>query len=256
MSYSGIFDSHAHYDDKAFDHDRPEVLEKIRAAGVEYVVNIGADLPSSEASVALSKNEPDFYASIGVHPNMANTYDQAVEDRLRTLSNESRVVAIGEIGLDYHYDYAPHEVQQDVFRKQLLVAQEVGLPVVIHSREAINDTVSILKNTPPSNAVIHSFSGSAETAEIYLNMGFYLGFTGLVTFKNVRKVLDALAIVPMDRILLETDCPYMAPVPYRGKRCDSTMIGKTAEKIAEVKNVSPEEIIEQTRKNALQFYQI
>lgn len=256
MSYSGIFDSHAHYDDKAFDHDRREVLEKIRAAGVEYVVNIGADLPSSEASVALSKNEPDFYASIGVHPNMANTYDQAVEDRLRTLSNESQVVAIGEIGLDYHYDYVPHEVQQDVFRKQLLVAQEVGLPVVIHSREAINDTVSILKNTHPSNAVIHSFSGSAETAEIYLNMGSYLGFTGLVTFKNVRKVLDALAIVPMDRILLETDCPYMAPVPYRGKRCDSTMIGKTAEKIADIKKVSPEEIIEQTRKNALQFYQI
>lgn len=256
MKYTGFFDSHAHYDDPAFDEDRPEVLKKIKNVGVDTVVNIGADLASSIRSVDLASSQSGFYASVGIHPHEAKNYNQETENTLLELTKKPKVVAIGEIGLDYHYDYSPRDIQKKVFSKQLNLAQKTNLPVVIHSRDALLDTMEILKTASFDAAVIHSFSGSAEVATEYLNLGLYLGFTGLVTFKNVRKVLEALETIPIDRILLETDCPYMAPVPYRGERCDGSMLEKIAEKIAEIKKIPVEEIIFQTAENARKFYKI
>ncbi len=253
--YHGIFDSHAHYDDEAFDPDRDELLNHISQNGVCAVINAGCDLPSSHEGIALSQKYPFFYSSIGIHPHEAQSVTQETIEELRSLAQNPKVVAVGEIGLDYHYDLSPREKQREVFEQQLLLAKELSLPVIIHSREATEETLTLLKKYRPQG-VVHCFSGSAETAREIVGLGMYLGFTGMITFKNTKHALEAIQAVPADRLLLETDCPYMTPVPYRGKRCDSTMIALTAQKMAQLKNLPVQEMIDLARQNTCRLFGI
>ena len=244
-----IIDSHAHYDDSAFDGDREQLLSSMFESSVELVIEMGCSMESSRNSVALSQKYPQIYAAVGVHPeDCSKVYDGYIEE-LEQLSRNEKVVAIGEIGLDYHYDGFDREKQIEVFEQQLILAQRLNLPVVIHSRDATKDCMELLKKYKPKG-VVHCFSGSAETAKEIISLGMYIGFTGVLTFKNARKAIEACEVIPTDRLLLETDCPYMAPVPFRGKRCDSTMIRFTAEKMAEIKGVTPDKIQEICNNNA------
>ena len=244
-----IIDSHAHYDDSAFDGDREQLLSSMFESSVELVIEMGCSMESSRNSVALSQKYPQIYAAVGVHPeDSSKVYDGYIEE-LEQLSRNEKVVAIGEIGLDYHYDGFDREKQIEVFEQQLILAQRLDLPVVIHSRDATKDCMELLKKYKPKG-VVHCFSGSAETAKEIISLGMYIGFTGVLTFKNARKAIEACEVIPTDRLLLETDCPYMAPVPFRGKRCDSTMIRFTAEKMAEIKGVTPDKIQEICNNNA------
>jgi len=245
---NGIFDSHAHYDDKKFRDDLDSVIKHIQENGVTNVVNVGCDIKSSEKSIALAEKYPFFYASVGVHPHEASEVDENYIEKLKALQQGEKVVAIGEIGLDYHYDFSPRDVQQRVFEEQLLLAKECDKPVIIHSREAVSDTITMLDKHKP-RGVVHCFTGSAETAKQCLNLGLYIGFTGVVTFPNARKTLEVIEITPIDKILLETDCPYMAPVPFRGKRTTSDMIASTAETVARIKGISTQEMIDIAREN-------
>ena len=245
--YKGIFDSHAHYDDERFD-DRDEFIPTLPKNGVENVITIGCDLKTSENAFNLAKKYDFFYAGIGYHPHEADSFNEKDFDKIKEMLKDEKVVALGEIGLDYHYDLSPRDVQKEIFELQLKYAEENDIPVIIHSREATRDTLDILSKYN-CKGVVHCFSGSDETAKILVKMGYYIGFTGVITFNNARKTVDACKTVPLDRILLETDCPYMAPVPYRGKRCDSTMIEKTAEKIAEIKGIHPQELIDIANNN-------
>lgn len=254
--YTGIFDSHAHYDSAQFDGDRDEVLAALAENGICGVIDIGCDLESSYAAAKLAETVPGFYAAVGYHPHEADTFTEEGLAQIAELTGNPRVVAIGEIGLDYHYDFSPREKQKEVFRRQLALAKELDLPVVIHSREATQDTLEILSEFPGLQGVVHCFSGSAETAEILLKMGFHIGFTGVITFPNARKILEACAAVPADRLLLETDCPYMAPVPYRGKRCWSPLISFTAEKAAEIHGMDPQELIDRARENTIRLFRL
>lgn len=244
-----IIDSHAHYDDSAFDGDREQLLSSMFESSVELIIEMGCSMESSRNSVALSQKYPQIYAAVGVHPeDCSKVYDGYIEE-LEQLSRNEKVVAIGEIGLDYHYDGFDREKQIEVFEQQLILAQRLNLPVVIHSRDATKDCMELLKKYKPKG-VVHCFSGSAETAKEIISLGMYIGFTGVLTFKNARKAIEACEVIPTDRLLLETDCPYMAPVPFRGKRCDSTMIRFTAEKMAEIKGVTPDKIQEICNNNA------
>ncbi len=250
-----IIDSHAHYDDSAFDEDREQLLSSMFDSSVELVIEMGCSMESSRNSVALSEKYPQIYAAVGVHPEDCNkVYDGYLEE-LEQLSKNKKVVAIGEIGLDYHYDGFDREKQIEVFEQQLILAQKLNLPVVIHSRDATKDCMDLLKKYKPKG-VVHCFSGSAETAKEIISLGMYIGFTGVLTFKNARKAIEACEVIPTDRLLLETDCPYMAPVPFRGKRCDSTMIKFTAEKMAEIKGVTPDEMQEICNNNAKTLFAI
>lgn len=251
-----IFDSHAHYDDDRFDADRDQLLSKIHEEGVSYIVNAGADLPSSEKSIKLAEKYPFIYATVGVHPHEAKSVTADLEKQLTDMAKNPKVVAIGEIGLDYHYDLSPRDVQKEVFRRQLELAYKLNLPVVIHNREASGDTLDVLRNVKVHSGTVHSYSGSAEMVPELAEMGFYFGFTGVITFKNARKTVEAAAAVPMDRLLVETDCPYLAPEPFRGKRCDSSMITQIAHKLAEIKGVTPQELLDITNKNARRLYSI
>lgn len=251
-----IFDSHAHYDANPFNPDRDELLSHtLPGAGIMGVVNIGNDHPSIKASWELSQQYDYFWCAVGHHPHTAQDVHADYLDELRDYLSRPKVVALGEIGLDYHYDFSPRDVQQRVFREQLELARELDKPVVIHTREATQDTMQLLHEFRPKG-IVHCFSGSAETAREVVALGMYVGFTGVVTFANARKTLEALAAVPLERLLIETDCPYMAPVPMRGKRCDSTMLPNTIRAIAAVKGVSEEEIAEITVKNAQRVYNI
>lgn len=252
---NGIFDSHAHYDDEKYDSDREQVIANIQQKGVCNVINIGCDIKSSEKSIALAEKYPIFYAAVGIHPHTAGEVAEGYIDRLRVISAHEKVVAIGEIGLDYHYDFAPRVVQQKVFEEQLLLAQELDMPVIIHSREATEDTLKLLNKYMPKG-VVHCFTGSAQTAKEVLQLGMYIGFTGVVTFKNARKTLEVIDNTPLDRLLLETDCPYMAPEPYRGQRTTSDMIVKTAEAVARVKGISPQEAVDYARDNTKRLFGI
>ena len=250
-----FFDSHVHYDDPRFDADRDGLLRLLPERGVRLVLDPGSDLPSSERAAALAERWPFLYAAAGVHPHEAKSWDGDSERRLRELLRRPKVRALGEIGLDFHYDLSERSVQADVLRRQLALASELDVPVIIHSREASELTLEILSEFP-ARGVIHCFSGSAETAKELLRAGWHIGFTGAVTFKNARKPVEAAAVVPLDRLLIETDGPYMAPVPCRGQRCDSTLLPYTAAKLAEVKGVTPEEIARATMENALRVYRI
>lgn len=245
-----IFDSHAHYDDEAFEEDRVKVLEELKQNGIVGVLNCGASLEGARASVELAKNEDFFYAAVGIHPEYANIVNEQVLNELKELSACEKVKAIGEIGLDYHFDENPErEVQKAAFRAQMKLAEELQLPVVIHDRDAHEDTLTIMKEFKKVIGVVHCFSGSTEFARECLKLGYYIGITGVVTFKNAKKVVDVVSSIPMDKLLVETDCPYMAPVPYRGKRNRSEYIEEIINKISEIKGISTQEIKVATCKN-------
>lgn len=251
-----IFDSHAHYDDSAFDSDREELLALLPQKGVCHVINAGASLKGSAASIALAEKYPYFHAAAGVHPEDAGNLPADWIEQLGRFLDHPKVVAVGEIGLDYHYeDACPREVQQQVFEAQLRLARERDLPVIVHDREAHGDTMALLRKYRP-RGVVHCFSGSAEMAREVVALGMYVGLGGVVTFKNAKHPLEVAAAVPLERILNETDAPYMAPVPCRGKRCDSTMIPWSAAKIGEIKGVSAQEVLAQGCRNAAALFGI
>lgn len=251
MKYRGIFDSHAHYDDPAFDADRDALLSSfLPENGVCGVVNCGADLASSVASIALAEKYAYVYAAAGVHPECVKDLSGGWEEVLRALLGKPKVVAVGEIGLDYHFaENAPRERQQEIFERQVLLANELHLPIVVHDREAHADTLRILQKLRPEG-VVHCFSGSVEMARQILGLGMYIGLGGAVTFKNARVPVEVAAMVPEDRLLLETDCPYMTPVPFRGRRNDSSLIACTAERVAAARGTDAQALIDQARRNA------
>ncbi|MCL2013952.1 MAG: TatD family hydrolase [Oscillospiraceae bacterium] len=264
---TGIFDSHAHYNDKRFDSDRDELIRSMQFKGVEYILNAGDDIQGSCESVSLAQRYNFIYASVGIHPHNCeqNYYKEKTPpdylDKLKDLAvkNPREVVAIGEIGLDYYYDHSLRKLQQRFFTQQMELAAELNLPVIIHSRDATADTLAVLenfKNTPNMRGIVHCFSGSAQTAGKMVSLGYYIGFTGVVTFPNARKTAEAAKAVPLDRLLVETDCPYLAPAPHRGKRCDSSMLSSVIQKLAEIKNTSAQEIADVTRENAVNIYSI
>ena len=251
-----IFDSHAHYDDEAFDQDRGEILRNLPAQGICRIVNVGADLQGCRDAVALAAAYPYIYAGVGIHPECVNdTPDEALNE-VGTHLDAPKVVAVGEIGLDYHFeDNAPREVQREWFAKQLALANRRGFPVIVHDRDAHGDTMELLCKYRPKG-VVHCFSGSVEMMREVVRLGMYIGLGGAVTFKNARVPVEVAAAVPLDHLLLETDAPYMAPVPYRGKRCDSSMIAKTAERIAEIRQMPVEELLKATQQNASRLFGI
>lgn len=256
MEYRGIFDTHAHYDDERFDEDRDTVLGGLAGHGVSLVVDPACDLESCKKTLALSSEYSFLYSAVGVHPHSAESDGTGGWlEKVEAFSKNKKVVAIGEIGLDYHYDFSPRDKQKEVFAAQLALANDLGLPVIIHDREAHADTLELVKKYRPKG-IIHCFSGSAETAREFLRLGMYIGFTGSVTFRNANKLLLAAMEVPEDRILLETDCPYMAPVPFRGQRCDSTLIPATAERLAELRGTDPQTLIDRARENGCRIYGI
>lgn len=244
-----IFDSHAHYDDEAFSKDRDELLSELFNNTVCNVINVGADMKSSEESIKLANKYSQIYASVGAHPHCVSDLPENYIEIFSILAKNKKVVAIGEMGLDYHYDTTPKDMQKKYFEEQLTLAQNLDLPAIIHTREATEDTLKILTKYKVKGTV-HCFSESVETLKEVLKIGMYISLGGAVTFKNARKSLEVAYEVPIERLLLETDAPYMTPVPFRGKRCDSSMIKYTAEKIAEIKGMSVEFLLEQTRTNA------
>ena len=255
-----LFDSHGHYDDPRFDPDRESLLASMAQAGVARIMNIGNTTAANLAGLELARRYPFITCTVGIHPDQsAEIYAQHSDAYLETLAQQSRdekCYAIGEIGLDYYYDDgAPRDSQRAIFRQQLALAKDLDLPVVIHTRDAWPDNLTLLKEFRP-RGIVHCFSGSAEIAKELLSLGFYIGFTGVLTFKNARRVVEAAAAVPLERLLIETDCPYMAPEPFRGKRCDSTMVEQTARKLAEIKAMDPQRLAEITYDNACRVYGI
>lgn len=252
-----IFDSHAHYDDPQFDPDRETLLgEALPAAGVCGVVNLGTDFESCEKTAALTRQYSYIYGGMGIHPENAAELPADWLARLREMLKLPKIVAVGEIGLDYHWlDECPKDRQREIFAAQLELANELGLPVVVHDREAHADTLSLLQEYKPQG-VVHCFSGSWETAREILKLGMYLGLGGAVTFKNARHALDVARNMPLDRLLLETDAPYMAPVPCRGKRNDSSLIPYAAGKIGELRGESTETILNAGAENARRLFKI
>lgn len=254
--YRNIFDTHSHYADSAFDGDRDELLAALPDKGVRFAALAGSSMQDSAENVALTQKYGYIYAAVGVHPESVDETPSDYREKLTELVKSSeKVRAIGEIGLDYHYENYDRDKQILFFRQQLELARELSLPVIVHSRNASEDTLDILKEYRPAG-VVHCFSGSAEVAREVIKLGMYIGFTGVLTFKNAKKALRALEAVPLDRLLLETDCPYMAPEPLRGRRCDSSMICYTAEKAAQIKGVSTQELLDITCRNGMDFYHI
>lgn len=253
-----IFDTHAHYDDEAFDEDRDEVLTSLRKRGVGTVVNVGASMEGSRRSVRLSEEYEFVYSAVGVHPDEVGELREEDMEWMREQLQKPKVVAVGEIGLDYYWDKEGHDLQKKWFLRQLKLAKELKKPVIIHSREAAADTMELLKANYHGEMpmVMHCYSYSPEMAAEYLKMGFYLGIGGVLTFKNAKKLKEVVEIAPIERLLLETDCPYLAPVPNRGKRNDSTNIHYVAEELARLKGMTPEEVIRITEENARRFYRI
>lgn len=251
-----IFDTHAHYADHAFDGDRYDILDSLPSKGVRFVTLASSSVRDTAENSDIALKYDYIYTASGVHPE---SVDENPADYLsvieRTARENPKNVAIGEIGLDYHYEGYSREKQIKLFCEQLELAQTLDLPVIVHSRDACEDTLDILRRYRPKG-VVHCFSGSAETASEIVRLGMYIGFTGVLTFKNAKKALRALEAVPLDRLLLETDCPYMAPVPFRGKRCDSSMIAYTAEKAAEIKGISTQEMLDAACRNGMELYRI
>ena len=253
-----IIDTHAHYDDARFDEDRETLLGSMREAGVGLIVNIGAGIQSTEDTVALSEKYDFMYAAVGIHPEEIDKLAPEHMDWLEELSRREKVVAIGEIGLDYHYDEPERDLQKKWFARQLDLAAGLKMPVVIHSRDAAQDTLEILEEHCDwsQGGVIHCFSYAKEMAQVYLDKGFYLGIGGVVTFKNSKKLKEVVRMAPLERIVLETDAPYLAPVPNRGERNDSRQLVHVVREIAELKEISGEEVIRQTEANARVLYRL
>ncbi len=250
---TNIFDTHAHYDDESFDADRHEILAEMFQNSVCGIINCGCTVTSSKASLELAHRYDGVYAAVGIHPQNANEETEDSLELIRQLSQDEKAVAIGEIGLDYHYDYTPKAMQLDFFEKQLILANELDLPVIVHDREAHEDCVNlILKHKP--RGVMHCFSGSVETAKQLISIGFCIGLGGSVTFKNARRPAEVAASITLDRILLETDCPYMAPVPQRGRRNRSDYIAYVAQKIAELRGIEPQAVVDAARENTRRLF--
>ena len=252
-----VFDTHAHYDSGAFNADRMEVLASMPGQGVELILNPGCELESSHTAVALAEAFPFVYAAVGVHPSDCAGWEAGWLDELRTLAAHPKVKAIGEIGLDYYWkDNPPRELQQEVFSRQLELARELDLPVIVHDREAHQDCLSIVRQHPEVRGVYHCYSGSLEDAKVLVKLGWMISFTGTITYKNARKALEVIDYLPMERIMIETDSPYLTPEPFRGKRNDSGKVNLVAEKIAQVKGLEPEEVARVTLDNGRRFFNI
>lgn len=249
-----LTDSHAHYDHKRFDTDRDALLKAMPGRGVDIIINIGSDLPSSKASVKLAEAYSHIYATVGVHPHEAKTLTDAGLEELRQLCSNEKVVAIGEIGLDFHYDFSPRDVQRHWFKRQLELARELDMPVVIHSREANGEVFDTLSASTVRKGVIHCFPGDAKLAEKYVDLGFYIGIGGVVTYDKTGQLQSVAATVPLERILLETDAPYLTPVPFRGKRNESQYLVHVAEEIAKIKNIGTEAVCKQTTENVKNLF--
>ena len=250
------FDTHAHYDDEQFDIDRDELLASMPASGVSLIVNPASNLDSCRKVLEIANKFPFVYAAVGVHPHDAKEMDDDSIGLIRDMAKNEKVVAIGEIGLDYHYDLSPRDVQKKRFYQQLELARELKLPVIIHEREACQDTMDIITQFKNLKGVVHCFSGSWETAQQILDMGWYISFTGAVTFKNAKKAPEVAAKMPIDRLMLETDSPYMAPVPLRGRRNDSRNLPYIAETIAQLRGITREEVAATTLENGKKFFGI
>lgn len=250
------FDSHAHYDDPRFDGDRNEALLSLAENGISNITNIGSDIKTSKKSVALAEKYDFVYAAVGVHPHEVKDMLDSDLVKIADLSKHKKVVAIGEIGLDYYYDHSPRDAQRYWFKKQMKLAYDLKLPVVIHSRDATEDTIKICKESKIHGGIIHCFSGSVETAKIFLDLGYHISFAGPVTFKNSKSLPEVAKIVPEDRLLIETDSPYMAPEPHRGERNCSVYVKNVAEKIADLRGVSAEHIAKVTSDNAKRLFNI
>ena len=253
-----LFDTHAHYDSRQFNADRDEVLSGLKDRGVSLVVNPGCDLPSSRMAVEIAEKHPFVYAAVGFHPEELEGAELSHLEEIRALAAHEKVVAIGEIGLDYYWvkDEAGREKEKEFFRAQLVLAEELGLPVIVHDREAHGDTLAIVKEFPNVRGVFHCYSGSVEMAEELVKMGWMISFTGVLTYRNARKAVEVAQAVPIERLMIETDSPYMAPEPHRGKRNDSGYVFHTCEKLAEIKGISVEECAEITLKNGCRFFGI
>ncbi len=251
-----IFETHAHYDDTAFSEDRDFLLQQMHREGIEYIVNIGCSMETSRGITELVRQYDFLYGTVGVHPEDAGSLTEPDMEELEELSRQEKILAIGEIGLDYHYDEPPRDIQKQWFVRQLDLAKRRQLPVVIHSRDAAKDTLDIMKaeHAGKTNGVIHCFSYGIEMAREYLNMGYYIGIGGVVTFKNGRKLKEVAEYVPLDSIVLETDAPYLAPVPFRGKRNCSLYLKYVAEELAQLKGISAEEVCAVTFENAKRLY--
>ena len=251
-----IFESHAHYDDEAFDSDRSELLSQCQNQGIEYIVNVSASLGSVKSTLALAEEYPFIYAAVGIHPDEVGELNEENFAWLKEQCRHPKAVAVGEIGLDYYWDKENHETQKYWFRRQMDLAKELELPIIVHSREACADTLEEIKkaHSPKLKGVIHCFSYAPETAREYLEMGYYIGVGGVVTFKNAKKLKEVVKMLPPERILLETDCPYLAPVPNRGKRNSSLNLPYVAEAVAELKGMETEEVIRITNENARKLY--
>ena len=252
-----LFDTHAHLDDRAFDDDRTELITALPGQGVSLVMNPGCSLASSRNADALSREYSHIYAAVGSHPDAADEVNETVLEEYRMLCKQNpKIRAIGEIGLDYHYEDIPRDIQCRAFRMQMALAAELNLPVIVHEREAHEDGMAIVKEFPTVTGVFHCYSGSAEMARQLVDLGWYIGFTGVLTFKNARKAVEVAASIPLDRIVLETDCPYMAPEPFRGKRNDPGKLYRMAEKLAEIRGLPLEEIYRITMENGKRLYRI
>lgn len=250
-----IIDSHAHYDDEAFEEDRDNLLQSMQSNGIEKIINVGANIKGSRASIALSEQYPFIYAVVGVHPSDTEELNEEKMVWLKEVSKKEKVVAIGEIGLDYYWPEPDREIQKKWFIRQMELAQEVNLPVIIHSRDAAQDTIEILKQFP-ANGVIHCYSYTKESAKEFLKMGYYFGIGGVLTFKNAKKLKEAVMEIPMDRILLETDSPYLAPEPNRGKRNSSLNIPYVVKELAQLKGITEEEVINITTENTKRLFHL
>lgn len=253
--YKNIFDSHAHYTDKAFNDDRENMLGSLRESGICGVINCGADIESSVFSVELANKYDYIFAACGIHPEEADKIPENHIEILKNLARNEKCVAIGEIGLDYYWRQDNKEKQKELFENQILLSKELDLPIIVHDREAHGDTLEILKKHKPKG-VLHCFSGSAEMAKEVLKLGMYIGLGGALTFKNARKAVEVAEMLPLDKLLLETDCPYMAPVPFRGKRNYSGYIPYIAEKIAEIKGIDPQTVLDITSENAKKLFDL
>ena len=252
-----LFDTHAHMDDRSFDEDRQELLAALPERGISLLMNPGCSYESSLNAIALSKQYDYIYAAVGSHPDVADEVDDALIAKYRELCKQNpKVKAIGEIGLDYHYEDIPREIQKKAFRLQMELARELDLPVIVHEREAHEDGLKIVDEFPTVKGVFHCYSGSLEMAKELIKRGWYIGFTGVLTFKNARKAIEVAANIPLDRIVIETDCPYMAPVPFRGKRNDPGLVCHMAEKLAEIRGITAGEAARLTLENGKRLYRI
>lgn len=254
-----LFDSHAHLNDEKFDEDREELIASLKDSGIEYVVNPGADMESSRTAVELGEKYDFIYPAVGVHPHdVENMTEEDIEELREMVKNNDKIVAIGEIGLDYYYDFSPRDLQKKWFKRQIELANELNLPFIVHDRDAHGDTMDIIKSTKAEHTgcLLHCYSGEIELAREYVKMGCYISIPGTITFKNNRKTREVARLIPLEYLMIETDSPYMAPVPHRGKRNDPSLVRYVAEKIAQEKGISYEEVCRVTSENAKKFFGI